>query len=87
MTIYDDDFAKSKALRLQALIARFDLHDFVDSEWGDTYEDFKHSNLFDFLDAYDDLELEKIAIQKERNMLRGHLKIIEKNFNQMKEEV
>lgn len=67
-----------KAKRIKALFKRFARDYVLDASWiaEDNYESFRKTEIFDILDAYDDLE-------RETFLLRGTveiLKAIEKNL-------
>lgn len=87
MTInqFKEKIEKEKAKRIKSLFKRFARDYVLDASWiaEDNYESFKKTEIFDILDAYDDLE-------RETFLLRGTveiLKAIEKNLKAVGENL
>ena len=66
----NDSLKESKEARIEALIKRFDLADYIDSHLVDNFEDLQTLDIFNVLCEFDDLELKYLELQKECNRAR-----------------
>ena len=82
----DDLVIKSHEKRIEALIKRFDLSDYLDSHLVDNFEDLTELDIFTVLDAYDCLDMEKDKIQKQHDHSLDLLKRLSDGFEIVRNE-
>ena len=82
-----NDFLKeSKEARIEALIKRFDLADYIDSHLIDNFEELQELDIFNVLDEYDNLEFQHSEMKKKNALMLDLLTRYNIMFKEMGKE-